>query len=81
MQLAVFGLMLVAFKAESLPHAMAGMRSVLFAALFLVASPLHCRAWVCILVLLLRITYSALFESLTCWFSSSSGLAFVEGLD
>ena len=67
-----------AFKAESLLHAMAGMRLVLFAALFLVAAPLRCRAWACVLALLLWIVYSALFESLTSWCSSSSRLAFVE---
>ena len=60
-----------AFKAESLLHAMAGMRLVLFAALFLVAAPLRCRAWACVLVLLLWIVYSALFESLASWCSSS----------
>ena len=73
-----------AFKAEPLLHAMAGMRLVLFATLFLVAAPLRCRAWACVLVLLLRIVYSALFESLASWCSSSpqlKGLAFVEVVD
>merc|ERR1719424_406320 len=61
-----------AFKAESLLHAMAGMRLVLFAALFLVAAPLRCRAWACVLVLLFWIVYSALFKSLASSCSSRS---------
>ena len=55
------GLMLVAFKAESLLHAMAGMRLVLLAALFMVAAPLRCRAWACVLVLLFRLANLAFF--------------------
>ena len=55
-----------ASKAESLLHALAGRRLVLFAALFLEAAPLRYRAWACVLVLLFRIV---------SWWCLSLGLA------
>ena len=65
------GLMLEAFKTEPLLHALAGVRLVLFAALFLVVASLRCRALACVLVLLFRIVYFALFGSLASLCSSS----------
>ena len=54
--------MLVAFKAEVSLHAWAGMRMAFSAVLFLVASPLRRRAWVCVLELLVRIVNVVPFE-------------------
>ena len=69
-----------AFVAEPLLRAMAGTRLVLFAVLFLVASPLRCRAWACVLVLLQDRVLCAfpvfgglvLFKTATSWASRSS---------
>ena len=55
-------LMPTAVKAESLPHALAGMRLALFAALFMVMAPLRRRAWACVLIMLFRYVHFLLIE-------------------